>query len=396
MKRKFLIAISLSIIVSSLYFGYKANSSYLKRYPRVHAALVNRNDLAEDIEELGTVTADNIRDLYAIPGTKVEAVMVKEGDPVRAGQTMIVFNSNFQKLQLAECEADILRTEQELAIKKLEGYSENGLRINQAYLDALRLRKSVLEKQIREMTLVSPINGMVSLLTVKGGEYLDGNIRIAQIIDESRLTVEAEIKDDDGLKIKIGDPAEISFGTIAKPYAAEVIQILPPVKNHDNSYGNLRIKLRPVEPGTPLIPGSKVQVRVRIGRAKLAVTVPVEAIREELTTVRGDREYFSIRPETGSKRKYVYVLRDCSETLKPAQEKERRWMIRDNVYQARKVYVETGVSGNDRIEVLKGLEPFEQVIVSSDRPVYDYDRVIVINRDESYKEPITVGSGVMR
>ncbi len=393
MKRKLLISLSILIIMIGLYFGFKANRNFLKRYPRVQAGLVNRNDLVEDIEEIGKVTSENVRDLYSITGTKVESVMVKEGDRVRAGQTIIVFNYNTQKLQLAECEVNILRTEQELAVKTLEGFSENGLRTTQASLDILKLRKSVLEKQIREMTLVSPINGVVSLLTVKGGEYFDSNIRIAQIIDESQLTVEAELTDDDGIKIKAGDQAEVSFGTIAEPYNAEVIKILPPVMIN-NSYGRPRIKLGLVETGISLVPGSKVQVRVRIGRAKLVVTAPVEALHEELTIVRGDREYFSIRPETGRKRKYLYVLRDCSETLKPDKEKERRWMIRDNIYQARKVYVETGVCGTDRIEILKGLEPFEQVIIYSDRPIRDYDRVIVINRDESYKQPITTGSSV--
>jgi membrane fusion protein (multidrug efflux system) len=393
MYRKWLIVLSSLVIFTALYFGYRANRNFLKHYPRVQAAFVSRNDLSDDSEVAGRVIADEIRDLYAGMEAKVQVVLVKEGDPVQAGQPLIRFDSDAKKLDLAQCQADILRLEQELAVQKTAGFSANGLKLNEANLQVLYLRKSILEKEIRELTVTAPIPGRVSLLTPKAGEKVSLGAKIGQIIDESKLVVEAEVPADDGVKIKTGDPAEISFGTITIPYTAEVIGILPPVRNSDNSYSDLRIRLRVTEKGVTLIPGSSVRVRVRIGRAKLAVTAPIEAIHEELTVVRGDREYFAVRPATGAKRRYIYVLRDCSETLGPAREKERQWMIRDNVYQARKVYVETGISSVDRIEIIKGIKPFEQVIVYSDRDVHDYDRVIVINRDESYKQPISTESG---
>lgn len=393
MYRKWLIVITFLAILAALYFGYRANRNFLKHYPRVQAAFVSRNDLMEDSEVAGKVITDEIRDLYIGMEAKVQAVLVKEGELVRAGQPLIHFDSDAKKLELAQCRADILRLEQELTFQKTDGFSANGLKLNQTNLQVLYLRKGILEKEIRELTVTAPINGRVSLLIPKAGEKVTLGVKIGQVIDESKLVIEAEVPADDGVKIKTGDPAEISFGTITTPYSAEVIQILPPVRNSDNSYSDLRIRLRITEKGVTLIPGSILQVRVRIGRAKLAVTAPVEAIHEERTMVRGDREYFAVRPATGAKRKYLYVLKDCSETLGPAKEKERQWMIRDNVYQARKVYVETGISSVDRIEILKGIKPFEQVIIYSDRAVHDYDRVIVINRDESYKQPISVGGG---
>lgn len=389
--RKWLIALAFLVIVIALYFGYRANRNFLKHYPRVQAAFVNRNDLVEDSEVAGKVFAEDIRDLYSGMEAKVQAVLVKEGDPVYLGQALIRFDSDAKKLEQAQCLADILKLEQELTVQKTAGFSANGLKLNEANLKVLYLRKSILEKEIRELTVTAPIQGRVSLLIPKTGEKVSPGVKIGQVIDESKLVIEAEVPADDGVKIKTGDPAEISFGTITKPYTAEVIRILPPVRNSDNTYSDLRIRLRVTEKGITLIPGSSVRVRVRIGRAKLAVTAPIEAIHEELTVVRGDREYFSVRPTTGTKRKYIYVLKDCSETFDSTKEKERQWMIRDNVYQARKVYVETGISSVDRIEILKGIKPFEQVIIYSDRDVHDYDRVIVINRDESYKQPISVG-----
>ncbi len=392
-RKQILIGLSFLLALVALYFGYRANRNFLKHYPRVQAALVSRGDLMDDVETAGRVIAEEIRDLYINSQAKVQTILVKEGDSVHAGQTLIIFDSEDKKLQLAQCQADILNLEQKFSIQKTDGFSANGLKLIEAELQVRYLQKSKLEKEIRELTMVSPIKGRVSLLLPKLGETVSAGSKIAQVINEAKLSVEAEVPADDGVKVGIGDKAEVSYGTIADPYAAEVTQILPPLRKSDDSYSDLRVRMRVVDSTVQLIPGSSVQVRIRVGRAKLAVTVPVEAIREELTTVRGDREYFSVRPESGKKRKYLYVLKDCSETLGTHEEPERRWMIRDNIYQARKVYVETGISSVDRVEVTKGLNPFEQVIIYSDRTVRDYDRVIVINRDESYKQPLTVGGG---
>jgi membrane fusion protein (multidrug efflux system) len=393
MKRKIIIITLFLIAMVALFFGYKANRSFLVHYPRVQAGLSTRGDLVEDIEVAGQVNADEVRDLYLNSEARVQEVRVKEGDRVRAGQILIVFDSDDGQLQLAQCQADILRLEQDLAIQKSNGVSENGLKIGAANLKVLNLRKNILEKNLRELTVTAPIPGLISWLTLKTGERVTPGTKVAQIIDESKVSVTGEIPPDDSSRLKIGDPTEISFGTLAKPYKAQIAQVLPPVKKPDSTFSNVRIKLRILDPGVRLIPGNSIRIRIRVGQAKLAVTVPVEALHEETTAVRGAREYFSVLPASGERRKYLYVLRDCSETLGLDQEKEKQWMIRDNIYQARKVYVETGLSSVDRIEITRGLKPFEQVIIYNDRPLRDYNRVIVINRDKSYQKPITSGGG---
>lgn len=279
------------------------------------------------------------------------------------------------------------QAQKELQLAKANKISRS-LETNQANLKVLHLQEQYLHKAIRDLTVLSPINGRISEIFPKTGERCRAEDRIGQVIDEKHIKVEAEVPAEDAPKVQNGDPAEVSFGTIANPYKAIVMEQLPPVKNMDNTYGNARIRLHVTDKNITLIPGTPVRVRIRIGRTKLAVIVPIEAVHEERKTVRGDQEYFSVRPGTGENRKYVFVLKDCSETLDSTQEKERRWMIRDNIYQVRKVYIKTGVSNVDRIEVLSGLEPFNQVVIYGDREIEDYDRVIVVSRDERYKKPM--------
>lgn len=283
------------------------------------------------------------------------------------------------------------QAEEELRLAQVTSVSDQQDAL-EADLKALRIQRQNLQKYMSELTLSSPISGRVSVIHLKPGERADTDFRVAQIIDEQSIIIEADVPAEDALKVRVGDPAEISYGTIANPYPAKVTKILPPVKNQDG-YGNVRVRLLPTDPEQFIVPGTPVRIRIRVGRSAMAVSVPIEAIQEERRVVRGDKEYYSIRPATGEKRKYVYVLRDCSETLTAAKERERRWMVRDNVYQARKVFIKTGVSDVDRVEVLNGLKPFEQVVVYSDRDIRDYDRVIVVSRDERYKQPMKSGSG---
>lgn len=420
--------------------------------------MTGRGDLIEDVEVSGKILGEDVQDIYANMNGKITHIYVKEGDLIKSGQTILSFDDDERRLQLAQCQAEIVRLEQEngrlndqgvtpeiiaaqgrvdqekiflaqaerdlhkkeslyadeviskneldksrddydsakqrydQAVRELQLSQANkitrSLNTNEANLKALRYQEAYLQKAIREMNVTSPIDGRVSLILPKAGERVQADFKVAQIIDESIIKVEAEVPAEDAPKVMIGDSAEVSFGTIADPYTAVVTELLPPVKNMDSSYGGVRVRLKVTDPKAILIPGTTVRVRIRIGRTKLAVVVPIEAVHEERKTIRGDKEYFSARPGTGEDRKYVFVLKDCSETLDPTQERDRRWMIRDNIYLARKVYVTTGISNVDRIEILSGLDPFNQVIIYSDRDLEDYDRVIVVSRDERYKSPM--------
>lgn len=392
MKRKIIITAIFLIIMIALFFGYQANRNFLKHYPRVQASMVTRSDLVDDIEVAGIVNSEDARDLYLNSGSKIRTLLVKEGDSVQAGQTLAILDLDAKNLELAQCQGNIIRLEQELDRKKLEGYSLAGLQITEADLKTEYSRRELLQKELRELIVTAPVAGRISLLALKAGETVTPGIRFGQIINDEKLTIEAEAPAEEAIKIKRGDSAEIRVATIRGSYSAEVIQILPPVKKPDNSFSKPRIKLV-IQSGVYLTPGTDVKVRVRISRAKLAVTVPVEAIYEETVSQRGDQDYFAVRPASGQIRKYVYILKDCSETLGLDREQEKRWLIRDNIYQARKIYVETGISSVNQVEIIKGLKPFEQVVIYTERVIQDYGRVIVINRDESYKQPITVRSG---
>lgn len=392
MKHKIIIVTVFFILIGALYIGYKLNRYFLIRYPRVQVALVNRNDLFDDIEVTGIVNAEDAQNIYLSSTTKINTLLIKEGDPVKTGQILAVMDSDAKRLELTQCQSSITRIEQELNQKKLEEYATPGLKKTEAELKSEYLRKSILQKELRELTIIAPISGKISLLSLKTGETATPGTMFGQIINMNSLYVEAEVPAENALKIKPGDNAEIRVASISDPYSATVIQILPPVKKVDNTYSNPRIQFR-IQPGTPIMPGTHVDVRVRIGRAKLTVTVPIEAIHEETISRKGDRNYFAIRPPYGKVRKFVYIIKDCSETLGLNREREKQWLIRDNIYQALKVYVKTGINNADRIEITEGLKPFEFVIASSDRALRNYSRVIVINRDEGYKQPISLGNG---
>lgn len=392
MKHKIIISMVFLIIIGILYIGHQLNRSYLIRYPRVQVTLATRNDLVDDIEVMGVVNAEDTQNIYLNSSSKINALLVKEGDQVKAGQILAVLDSDAKKLELAQCQSHIIGLEQEFLQKRLEEYEVPGLKKAESELKAEYLRKDILQKELRQSTVTAPISGQISQLLLKTGEFVNPGTMLGQIINTDSLMVEAEVPAENAVKMAPGDDGEIWVAAIPEPYSATVIQILPPVKKADNTYNNPRIKLR-IQPGIRLIPGTNVRVRVRIERAKLTVTVPIEAIHEETVSQKGDRNYFFIRPPFGKVRKFVYILRDCSETLGLDQEREKQWLIRDNIYQARKVYIKTGISSADQVEITKGLKPFEEVIISSDRALRDYNRVIVINRDEGYKQPMTFGNG---
>ncbi|MGE5530446.1 MAG: efflux RND transporter periplasmic adaptor subunit [Patescibacteria group bacterium] len=461
MVKKVLVAVGILAVAGAAYLGFRANSRYFSRYPRVYAEMAAREDLVGDLEAAGRVAAGDYRDLYACSDAVAGRILAAEGQKVRPGQLLLRLEAAELPLALAQCESEILRAEQDLArlrksplpeavvaarhrlelaslaldqarrqydtaqdlfaagalakaeLERIEGeyraaearyiqakgeaeLSETAdagaaVKTAEAALRALRLRRAGLQAEIEALNVRAPIGGRISLLAIREGERVPRGARVAQIVDDGAIVVEAEVAPEDAPRVKAGDAAEIRrTDRTDAAIPAEVAEVLPPQKTAEG-YGRTRVRLRPVSGGAALVPGASVWVRILVARSPLAITVPVQAVRLEQPVLRGDEAYYAVGRRSPSPRKYVLVLVDCSETLPEAEDAQRRWMVRDNIYQARKVYIKTGLYGAQRVEVLAGVRPFQMVIVHSDREVYDRDRVIVIRRRDWEERPFGEG-----
>jgi len=171
----------------------------------------------------------------------VREVNVKEGDRVKAGQTLAILNTpdlefNVVALQeafrSAQANAELQRYKRVKDIRKgrifwdvvppeVRQYADAQAASAQAVLDAAQATLS-------QSTLVTPYDGTIAEVNVLPGEYVNQNQAIITLATLDTLQLETtDLSERDITKVKIGSPVSISIEALNDNFEGKVISISP-------------------------------------------------------------------------------------------------------------------------------------------------------------------------
>ena len=256
---------------------------------------VEVRDLADEFVASGRlVVREEAAVASELPGYRVAAVYVDEGDWVKQGQAMAKLDDALLQAQIAQVEATLATQKASLDFKnaqlaraeslELEGAFSKEL-LEQRRMEAASARASlaasqasVNEMKVREsrMTLRAPVAGMVLQRAVRPGD-ISGNatspyFRIAR---DGLIELDAELPDSKLALLKEGGPASVKLTTGAVIQGK--IRFISPRVDQNTSLGRARIQL-PFD--NSLRPGSFAEARFG-SSASGVVSVPASAIRYE-------------------------------------------------------------------------------------------------------------------
>lgn len=212
---------------------------------------IEYRSLSPEIEANGILRVSNKHKANATSlfGGAIQNLYIQNGDYVKKGQVIATI-SNPQFIQQQEefiaLESKITLAEQEQQRQKELNEGNAGALKNyqnaQAELNILRTKRAALQQQIKlmginpntisngnlksQLTIVSPINGVVSDVFAKIGSYVDTSIPVAEIIDNSSIHLDLQLFEKDLPLVKIGQ--KISFSITNNPstiYQAQVFNI---------------------------------------------------------------------------------------------------------------------------------------------------------------------------
>ncbi len=167
------------------------------------------------IEVQGTVDADKNINVMPKLGGVVTQVMVKEGDFVQAGQTLLATDDATLRQNMAQ-----LQTGYELAKTVYERQAnlwQQKIGSEVQYLQAKNQKESLerqmatLQTQIGMARVASPISGTVNAVNVKIGEMAAPGMPVVQVVNLSQMKVTAKVADSYINAIKKGDPVTIKL-----------------------------------------------------------------------------------------------------------------------------------------------------------------------------------------
>lgn len=255
---------------------------------------VRRVELARGVEVAGGLRAVDTAFVKArVPG-EVLAVAVREGDAVRRGQVLVRIDpTEFDwRVRQAEQTADAARAQLDIARRALDN---NRALVAQGFISATALDTSVanhaaaqanlnaalaaveLARKARaDATLVAPIDGVVAQRLVQPGERVPVDARLVEIVDASRIELEAAVPPTEAAALRVGAAARLSVDGLATPVPARVARVNPSAQ--PGSRAVLAYLALPPQPG--LRPGLFARGTLELDR-RVVPAAPASALRDD-------------------------------------------------------------------------------------------------------------------
>jgi HlyD family secretion protein len=316
----------------------------------------------------GTLAFRNEVNLTSEVTGKVRTLLVKEGDTVEAGQTLLLLDPELYNNAIEREEAGLRQTriaierqraqvalrrtqfersqvlvQQKLIDRNRFDEDRNQLQVAEAELrtseESLRRAESVVNdarEQRARTEIRAPISGRIVSLPIKVGETAVpstsafAGAQLMKIADTSEIIAELKVDEADIAKVGVGQRVEVfaaAYPDTALKGSVEQIALAPTIEGQGRAY---KVTVRIVPPdGLSLRSGMSVRADIFLGDGQRRLAVPVEA-----------------------------VSTDTGDDGKPVR---HVWLAKAG--KATKVQVQTGAS-DDRWEVVaKGIAQGDTVIV---------------------------------
>ena len=206
---------------------------------------LRRVDLVRTLSVSGGLKAVDTAMVKAKVAGELLSLTVREGDTVKAGQMIgqIDPSDNRSRLQQAQENAAAAKAQLDIAERTLKNnqalvdqnfISRNALDTSisnaaaaRASLRAAEAATALARKALADAVLTSPIAGVVSQRLMQPGERAALDARIVEVVDLSRLELEAAITPEDVVDLRVGQTAQLRVDGLAEPLSARVARINP-------------------------------------------------------------------------------------------------------------------------------------------------------------------------
>lgn len=259
-------------------------------------------DLAPTVRGVGRVQIDErlIEEVQTFAPGFVENLAVRaEGEPVQAGSRIASVYS--PELLTAQHEyKSLLGMSHEVAPASLRQAVRNRLRLLGLSNAAIRRLESGGAPQ-RTYAVVAPASGIVTKIGARPGAKVEPGQSIVTIAGLSRVWVVAEIREASLGEVKVGQPVKVTFAAYPDEVREGIVDYIYPSLNPDTRTARVRITL--ANPGLRLKEGMFADVTVQ-GTGGMTLTVPSEAViatgERTVVVIRRDGAFVPVEVRTGT------------------------------------------------------------------------------------------------
>jgi HlyD family secretion protein len=434
-KKKILIIAGAAVVLAIIVVANLLSSR--ETVTDVQAEKVHRRDLVEQVSASGRVQPSTKVDITAEVTGEIRALFVREGDPVRIGDPLLVLDTvqlrsdvdqarymlsevnsrlSGSKASLAQAQDDYDRQkklfESGLCSEDEHNRTLYALQNAQANVNALEAQskqtQSRLDKQIdylKKAKIVAPMAGVITYLDCEVGEiapaqtgYSQGKV-LMTISNLEQFEVEVEVDETEINKVELGQVVDIEVDAfVDTSFSGQVVEIgntaIQSGMGSESQSTDFRVKVVFTDPAVKLRPGMSATVDVTTATGAEVLAIPYSAVvmrSFDLDSLARAREADSAGTSDSQGGVQAAEVDSSDDTI--SEEKERPeikgvFVVRGDV--ARFVQIETGIADKKRIQVVTGLADTDSVISGPYRvlrSIKDGDKVNITRVGEKGEEP---------
>ena len=230
---------------------------------------------------------------------------------------------------------------------------------------------------LSKTTYVSPINGIVSYLPVRLGEYVVPGIQNANgsflmtLSDMSVVTSEVKVDETDIVNVKIGQEADVTIDAVpGKVFKGKVTEIgsqavlrssglaTTQTTTSNQEAKDFKVVVTLENPPENLRPGLSTTAKIKTAEKKSVIAIPIQAL-----AVRSRKDLEEAAKNT--KKGNVTLAAPPPAAAGDPKKDEVQGVFVVNGKKAVFRPVETGISGVTDIEITKGIQDGDEIVVGS-------------------------------
>ncbi len=278
------------------------------------------------------------------PGV-VKEIYVDEGDEVSKGQKIAQIDPSTMKKQIDELKnnldfaTDVFERRKRLWDKNIGSEIEYLQAKNQK--ESLEKKLATTQEQLDKLSIKAPISGAIDVLFLKEGEMAPAGFQAARIVQLSEMKIKAEISESYINQVKKGNKVIVKPINGFEEYTSKVKAVAKAINDQSRTF-TIEIAL----PGenNQWAPNMIISLEILNYTSEEAITAPVNVIQKT------------------QNRQFLFV----------AEKDGGNWI-------ARKKWVETGLSYNNRTEIISGLNAGDKIITAGHQGLSDGAEISVKN-----------------
>lgn len=322
------------IILAALGWGGYAIFADKKVATTYTTESVTRGDLAQTVSATGNIVSSQQIELSFMLTGKADSVLADVGDRVVKGQKLATIDRNTFPQQLQQAQLDIKVQKETLRNMERDRnddvYSKNQRNAQEAVIQKAQAAYEGILRQARDSSLYAPASGTIVKRNIEAGAVVMAGETVFMIANPEDLLVESNIPEVDIIGISAGQKAMLTFDALEEDeiFLATVASV-DPAATVIQDVVFYRVKIRLDKFDERLKMGMSCNDDIVIANTENILMIPQRAVKRE------------------NGKKYVDILKEDK-----------------GMESVEKIYIETGVSGDNGMIEVKGniLKEGERVV----------------------------------